>query len=174
MRSTLRYLSALTAVLVAGVALQTSVAAQTTRVLSAPSAISAAAQLESVADQQKTTTHDWIVSAQTLEKAARLRAPADPQGTNDLIVAAGVWQSLNRYNPACIDLGAAARRAEAANDNETAAHALATAANLSAEVGDNEMASVYLDQLVAVVHRPGVTPADRKAVLGPLGLSAND
>ncbi len=172
MRSTFRYLSALTTAVVAGAAVHTSVAAQTTRLLSAPPAVSAAAQLESVADQQKTTTHDWIAAAQMLEQAAKLRAHNDPQGTNDLIVAAGVWQSVDRDNAARLDLADAAWRAEAAGDNETAAQALAGAVNLSSQMGDDEMASAYLDHLVSVVQRPGVSAADRQAVLGPLGLAA--
>ncbi len=171
MRSTIRILSTLTVGAVVGLAVHTPVSAQGTRLLSAPT-MAAAEQLEAQATQQKFTTHDWIVAGQALERAAQLRPADDLQGTNDLLEAATAYTTAGRSTMSLRALQNAADRAEAAGRNDVAATALFAAFNIAARLQDEDMISRYLDQLVAVVQSPGVTQAQRDAVLGPRGLEA--
>ena len=168
MRSTIRHLGVLGGFLVAGFALHSPAMAQEAQTLSAPT-VTPAQRLEMKADQP--VTHDnWLPVAADLEHAAKLRPADNLTALNDLMGAATLYQSVGRPTIALSIVSDVASRAEHAGDIDLAAHAYTGAITLALKLDDSDQASYYLGKLEALARRPGVTPAEKQAILGPLGL----
>ncbi len=167
MRNTIRNLGALTAFLVAGLAIHSPATAQEAQTLSAPT-ISPAEQLELKADQP--VVHDnWLPAAAELEHAARLRPANDPEALTDLMGAATLYASADRPTVAISLLQEVAGRAEHIGAFDVAAHAYTGIIGLEMKVGDNDDAAFYVTRLQALAKRPGLTPEQKQAILTPLG-----
>ncbi len=163
MRSTIRLLSTLTVGAVVGLGVHTPASAQGTRLLSAPAATTAG-QLEVIALQEKQTPHDWLVAARTLEQAARLRSARDTLGIDDLIVASTAYDTGGAHTQARLALESAGTRAERAGQYGLAARAYLDAYQYCARLGEDDLATMYLDRLASVAYRPGVPDSYRDVV----------
>ncbi len=163
MRSTIRLLSTLAAGAVVGLAVHTPVSAQGTRLLSAPAATTAE-QLEATALQEKQMPHDWLVAGKTLEQAARLRSARDTLAIDDLIVASTAYNTGGAYTQARLALESAGNRAERAGQYGLAARAYLDAFQLCAQIGEEDLGTLYLDRLASVAYRPGVPESYREVV----------
>ncbi len=163
MRTTYRYLSALSTLLVAGMVAHASAAAQGTRLLSAPT-ISPAEQLEMLAEQP-IVNGQWLPSAKDLEQAARLRPATDPTAVWDLMSAATLYTSMGRDDEALALLVTAGDRARRIGDNELTFRTYLAGLGVAEQAEDASWTHFYLNHLVAVVKRPGVTAEQKNAVL---------
>ncbi len=172
MRNTIRYLSALTALLAAGLITHTPASAQGTLTLSAPT-ISPAEQLEQQAEQP-VVRDNWLPAAVELEKAARLRGVDDPAALNDLMGAATLYASVGRPTIALSILDEVATRAEKAGAFDMAARAYDGAVPLALQNDDSDRAAFYVGRLEALAHRQDVPAAQRQTILGLLGMSIGD
>ena len=173
MRNTIRHLGALTAFLVAGFAVHSPLAAQEeAQALSAPT-VTPAEQLETKADQP--VTHDnWLPVAADLEKAARLRPADDPEALTDLMGAATLYASVGRPTIALSILDEVTGRAEHIGAFDMAARAYVGAITLAQDNDHPDSAAFYAGRLEALVKAPGVTPAQKQAILGWLGTTGNN
>ncbi len=162
MRSTIRQLSTLGTLLVAGFVAHASASAQETRVLSAPPT-SPAVQLEQQA-YQPIENGNWLPSAKALEKAASLRAATDPVAVRDLITAATLYNSMHRPDAALPLLAEAGRRAELIGANEQALNAYAGGLALAEDMQNVDQVQFYLARIEEVAAKPGVTVAEKQAV----------
>ncbi len=162
MRSTIRHLSALSMLLVAGVVTYSTAAAQETRLLASPTI--GPAELEALA-YQPIENGNWLPSAKDLEQAAALRPAYDPQAVVDLMSAATLTNSMHRPFDALDLLGQAGERAETMGANELAFRAFSGGLALAEQLQDLNRTQFFLARLEDVATRPGVTAAERKAVL---------
>ncbi len=170
MLNTLRNLGTLTVLVVTGLTLHSPLAAQSTRVLSAPT-LSAAEQLELQAEQPITNgDHGWLMAANELAKAAKLRAPTDPTAVTDLVTAGTLYESVGRHADALDALDLAGSRAVKIGENAEAAHAYVAAFNVAVKLEDEDIARQYLDRATKAAEGPGVSFSERQAILGPQGI----
>ncbi len=169
MRNTIRYLSALTALLGAGFVLSTPAAAQEespTVTLSAPT-VTAAEQLELKA-YTPVEHNNWAPIAAELEHAATLRAANDPVAVNDLLSAATLYASIDRPTTALVLAEEAAWRAERMGAGDMAVRAWIGTIRLAA-VAQDDRELYFFNQLEVAARLPGVSPQLKAAVLGALG-----
>ncbi len=170
MRNTIRYLSALTALLGAGFVLSTPAAAQEespTITLSAPTTVSAAEQLELKA-ATPVENNNWAPAAADLVQAAKLRPAEDVVAVNDLLSAATLYASIDRPTTALVPTEEAAWRAERMGAADMAVRAWIATIKLAA-VAQDDRELYFVNQLEVAARLPGVTPALKTAVLGALG-----
>ncbi len=172
MRSTIRHLSTLSALLVAGFVAHASASAQETRLLAAPTGTSAV-QLEQLA-YQPIENGNWLPSAKALEQAAGLRAPNDLVGVKDLLGAATLYASMHRPEAALPLLAEAGKRAERIGANELALQAYVGGLSLAEQQEDIDQVQFYLARVDAVAALPGVPAQEKQAVQAATEEAANE
>ncbi len=161
MRSALRQLGALTAILAAGAIVPATVAAQT------PDP-SAAERLEARAAHPNTGSSGWIDTGSLLVEAAGLRAASDPRALDDLIGAAGAYRVAGKLTLARRSALQAAARSLRAADPDRAAHAYLAAAELSFALRDEEAARTYLERAARQGDSPRLTLDQKRTLLAQL------
>ncbi len=162
MRSAIRQLGALAAILAAGAIIPTTLTAQ--------QGIdpSAAERLEARAAHPNTVSADWIDSGRLLVEAAGLRAQADPRALADLIGAASAYRVAGNLTLARRSALQAAARSLRAGDSDRAAHAYLAAADLSLALRDDEAARTYLERAARQGDSPRLTLDQKRTLLAQL------
>ncbi len=172
MRNTTRYISTLSAFLVAGALVHFPLAAQKVIVLNAPTVdarIAAAVQLERAAVQEKLNPQDWRAAAASFERAASVRGSTDPVAVTDLISAADIYEYMvNQPTTARLLLDNAGWQAERIGALDKAVQAYVGAFRIAMKLDDVEGANQYLDHLSALACSPGLSAEARKEFLGPV------
>ncbi len=151
-----------------GILLPAALSAQGASVKSAPPR-SAAEQLEAFATSPKVQASDWIDAARALERAARLRAPADPAVVTDLLGAATAYQTAGKLVPARRTVVEGASKALEHGDVYAAANAYVAAARISLQLRDEDKAFTYLDHAKQLATSPRLTPEQTRAIMAQVG-----
>ncbi len=162
MRSAIRQLSALAAILAAGVIVSTNLAAQQS------ADPNAAEQLEARASHPNARAADWIDSGNLLVQAAGLRSVTDPRALEDLIGAASAYRVAGKLTLARRTALQAATRSLRARDADRAAHAYLAAADLSFALRDEEGARTYLERAARQGDSPRLTMEQKRTLLAQL------
>ncbi len=162
MRSAIRQLGALAAILAAGAIAPTILVAQQA------TNPGAAEQLEARAAHPNTVSADWADTGRLLVEAAGLRAATDPRALDDLIGAAGAYRVAGKPATARRIALQAARQSIRAGEADRAAHAYMAAADLSFELREDETARTYLERAARQGDSPKLTIAQKSLLLAQL------
>ncbi len=162
MRSAIRQLCALAAILAAGALVPTTLAAQQA------ADPGTAEQLEARAAHPNAVAADWIDTGKLLVEAAGLRAAADPRALDDLIGAAGAYRVAGKLTLARRAALQAATRSVRARAADRAAHAYLAAADLSFALRDEEGARTYLERAAREGDSPRLTLDQKRVLLAQL------
>ncbi len=162
MRSVIRHLGALAAILAAAAIVPATLHGQ-----QAPNP-SAAEQLEAQAAHPNTVSADWIDAARLLVEAAGLRAVSDPRALDDLMGAASAYRVGGKLTLARRTALQAAARSRRAGEADRAAHAYLAAADLSLELRDDDGVRTYLERAARQGDSPRLTLEQKRTLLAQL------
>jgi len=167
MRNRILQISALAAIVAAGVLVPAGATAQQPR---APvsAAVDVAERLEARAAHPSVRTADWLATGDALVEAAALRASGDPRAFDDLIGAAGAYRVAGALTMARRAALEAVRRSVRVHDAARAAHAYLAAATLSFDLRDEEAARTYLERAAHEGDSPRVTASEKRQLLAQL------
>ena len=164
MLGTIRQISALAAILAAGVVLPSTAAGQDARGTSSLD-LAAAERLEAQAAQPNTLARHWVDAGDALVQAAKLRPATDPRALDDLMGAASAYRVAGRLTAARRTVLDAARQAVRQGDVDRAAHAYLAAGSLSLERREEEAARTCFERAGRLAASPQLTDSQKRTLV---------
>lgn len=163
MRSAIRHLGTLVALLAANATLPAAAGAQQPAPAPRDQATAQARAL-----QPNSSVRDWIDAGDALVSAAQLRPSGDVRAVDDLVGAAGAYRVAGRVAAARRTVLQAARQALRLHDPDRAAHAYLAAGSLSFELRDEENAQEYLGRAARLAANPRLSAEQKRTIVAIL------